>query len=184
MKKILTFYYTYHILTLKFLYILFKISVVRTKNLPLFSTNWNISCMCFLNFIEFLQFLWYFLKFFPQFIQNSSSFPEYFLKIFTHKICLNIAWNCYKCTKNVLRISYKFFWNFRTFHKILSKHLEYLIFLCISFSKIFRAFPNNPAEIFKASFRLYSQNFCINTLIGWKFHKLYENLSNISNKFS
>ncbi len=28
-----------HILTLKFLYILFKISVVATKNLPLFFTN-------------------------------------------------------------------------------------------------------------------------------------------------
>ncbi len=93
--KIVKFWYTYYILTLKFLYILFKIS-------------WKFSNMCFLNFVECLLFLWNFLKFLPQFIQNSSSFPKYFLKIFTLKICLNIAWNCYKCTKNVLRISYKF----------------------------------------------------------------------------
>ncbi len=97
-----------------------------------------------------------FLKFFPQFIRNSS-LPEYFLKIFTLKICLNIAWKCYECTKNVLKISYKFFKNFRTVHKILSKRLEYLInFYCLSFSKIFRTFPKNLAEIFKASFELYS----------------------------
>ncbi len=76
-------------------------------------------------------------------------------------------------TKNVLRISYKFFRNFWTVLKISSKRLEYLInFFCISFSKIFWTFPNNPAEIFKTSFKLYSQNFYINTSIGWKFHKL------------
>ncbi len=88
-------------------------------------------------------------------------------------------------TKNVLRISYKFFSNFQTVHKISSKRLEYLInFFNINFSKIFRTFPDNPTEIFKAPFKLYSQNFYINTLIGWKFHKLYENLYNVSNKIS
>ncbi len=169
---------------IKILYILFKISVVRTKNLPLFSTNWKISRMCFLNFVEFLLFLRNFLKFFPQLIQNSSSFPEYFFKIFTLKICLNIVWKCYKYAKNVvLKISCKFFRNFRTVHKISSKRLEYLIiFFLINFSKIIRTFSSNPVEIFKASFKLYVQNFYINTLIGWKFHKLYKNLSNISNK--
>ncbi len=132
------------------MYILFKISVLHMKTLPSFSTNWKISRMCFLNFVEFLLFLWNLLKFSPQFIKNSSSFPEYFLKIFTLKICLNIAWKCYECTKNVLRISYKFFRNFRTVHEISSKRLEYPINLfCISFSKIFRTFLNNPAEIFK-----------------------------------
>ncbi len=112
-------------------------------------------------------------------------FPEYFLKNFTLKICLNIAWICYECTKNVLRISYKFFRNFRTVHKISLKRLEYLInFLKISFSKVFRTFPNNPAEIFKTSFKLYLQNFYINTSIGWTVPKLYENLSKISNQLS
>ncbi len=133
--------------------------------------------MCYLNFIGFLLFLWNFQKFFPQFIQNST-FSEYFFKIFTLKTCLNIARKCYECTKNVLRISYKFSINLRTVHKISSKRLEYLInFLGISFSKIFRTFPYNSAKIFKASFKLYSQNFYINTLIRWKFHKLYKNFN-------
>ncbi len=39
LKKIKKFCYTYYISTLKFSYILFKISVVCTKNLPLFSWN-------------------------------------------------------------------------------------------------------------------------------------------------
>ncbi len=58
-----------------------------------------------IKFVDFFLFLWNFLKFYPQFIQNSSSFPEYFLKIFTLKICLNIARKCYECTKDVLSIS-------------------------------------------------------------------------------
>ncbi len=61
------------------------------KNLPLFSTNYKISHVCFSNFVEFLLFLWNILKFFPQFIYNSSNFPKYFLKIFTLIICLNIV---------------------------------------------------------------------------------------------
>ncbi len=138
-EKILKFCHTYYILKLKFLYILFKISVVRIKSLPLFSTNWKISRMCFLNFFKFFLFLWNFLNFFPQFIQNSSSFPKYFLKIFTLKICSNIVWKCYECTKNVLRISYKFFRNFRTVHKISSKCLEQLIF----FVSVFLKFSEN-----------------------------------------
>ncbi len=52
------------------------------------------------------------------------------------------------------------------------KCLEYLInYFCKSFSKVFETFL-----IFKASFKLYSQNFYINTLIYWKFHKLFKNL--------
>ncbi len=124
---------------MKFFHILFKISVVRTKNLSLFSTNWKIYCMCFLNFFEFLLFHWNFLKFFPKFIRNSSSFSKYLLKIFALKICLNIAWECYECTKNVLRISYKSFRNFRTFYKISPIRLEYLI----NFFKVFLKFPSS-----------------------------------------
>ncbi len=124
------------------MYTLFKISIVLMKNLPLFSTNWKISHMGFLNFVEFLLFLWNFLKFFPQFIQKSSSFSEYFLKIFTLKICLNIAWKCYEYTKNVLRISHKFFRNFQTDHKTSSKRLEYLtnffIRVFLKFSELFQ----------------------------------------------
>ncbi len=103
------------------LYFIVKIFIYLIQNLVF--TNWKISRMCFLNFIEFLLFLWNFLKFFPQFIQNSSSILEYFLKIFTLKICSTIAWKCYEYTKNVLRISYKFFRNLRTVHKISSKRL-------------------------------------------------------------
>ncbi len=51
------------------------------------------------------------------------------------------------------------FMNFVEMFRILN-------FICISFSKIFRTLPNNPAEIFKAFFKLYSQNFYINTLTG------------------
>ncbi len=57
----------------KFLYILFKISVVLMKNLPLLSTNWKISRMCFLNFVEFLLFLRNFLKFFHNFLKLKFS---------------------------------------------------------------------------------------------------------------
>ncbi len=91
LKKIKTICYTCYILTLKFLYISFKIAVVRAKNLPLFSTNWKFSHMCSTNFVKFSLFLWNFIKVFPQLIQNFSSFPEYCFKIFTLKICLNIG---------------------------------------------------------------------------------------------
>ncbi len=112
--------YTCYILTLKFLYILFKISVVYTKNLPLFSTNRKFSHMRFLNFVEYLLFFWNFLKFFPQFIQNSSSFPEYFLKIFTLKISFNIAWRCYEGTNFwPYRYLWKCFMDFSTRAELL-----------------------------------------------------------------
>ncbi len=52
-----------------------------------------------------------------------------------------------------------------------------LIFLCISFSKILWTFPKNPAEIFKTSFKLYSPNFYINTLIGWNNSKWTSNIN-------
>ncbi len=156
------------------MYILFKISVICIKNLALFTKNWKFSSMCILNFVEFLLFFLNFLKFSPQFIRSALDFPEYFLKMFTLKICLNIAWKSYICTTNVLRISHKFFRNFQTDHKISSKCLEHsfylFFFFCKSFSNIFRTFPNNPAAIFKAPFKLYLQNFSINPLICWKFY--------------
>ncbi len=109
--------FVYFIQNLSHLYKMFTFIFYKLKYFP---------CV-FLNFIEFLLFLWNFLKFFPQFLQNPPSFPEYFLKIFILKICLNIAWKYHECTKNVLRISYKFFRNFRAVHKISSKRLEYVI---------------------------------------------------------
>ncbi len=155
LKKIKKFCYTYYISMLKFLYILLEISIARMKNLPLFSTNCKISPCVFWILLKFLLFHWNFLKIFPQFIQNPSSFPEYFLKIFTLKICLNIAWKCYECTKNVVRISYKFFRNFWTVHKISSKRLEYLIKffvqIFLKFSELFNLFRLVSLEIYVLS---------------------------------
>ncbi len=96
---------------------------------------------------------------FPQFIQNPSSFPEYFLKIFTLKICLNCVkvLRMYKeCTQNFLQIFQKFPNSSQNFVKTF--RIPNLFFL-YSFFLIFRIFLNNPAEIFKVSFKLYSQNF-------------------------
>ncbi len=105
-----------------------------------------------LNFSYFFEISWNFshnLFKTLQVFQNISS------KIFTVKISLNIVWKCYQCIKNILKISYKFFRNFPTLHKISSKRFEYFInFFHLNFSKIFRIFPNNPAEIFKASFQV------------------------------
>ncbi len=127
LEKNFLFCFTYF-KTLKFLYNLFKISVILTKNLPLFSINWKISCICFLNFVEFLLFLWNFLEFYPQFIQNSSSIPEYFFLIFTQNF-FN-ACKCFECTKKVLEFPIKFLRNFRMFCKILSKRLSSYRILC------------------------------------------------------
>ncbi len=132
LKKILKFCSTYFNVKI-FVYFIQNLSRPYEKCICIFYKLKNFPHV-FFEFCWISPICWNFQKFFPQFIQNFSNFPDYFLKIFIFKICLNIAWKCYECTKNVLRTSYKFFRNFGTVHKMLLKRLENLInFLYKSF---------------------------------------------------
>ncbi len=85
LKKILKFCYTYYILTTTFLYILFKKSVIRTKNLPLFSTNWKYSHRYFLEFRWISLISLKFPEIFPTIYSKLLKFSRIFFQNFHSK---------------------------------------------------------------------------------------------------
>ncbi len=162
-------------------YILFKISVVRTKNLPLFSTNWKVSRMCYFKF-HWISPLEIFPTIYSKLLKFSRIFSQNFHSWNLFKYCVKMLRMNKECTQNFLQTYQKF----PNCAQNLSKRLEYLInFLCINFSKIFRTFQITLQKSLKLSSSYTRKTFVyVTTLFGWKFCKLYKNLSNISNKFS